>query len=319
MSTASPPADMSTIETRTKKGFWIWGISPIHRQEAITGYWFILPWLLGFLIFILGPFLASFYLSFTSYSVLQPGRWVGLANYEKALTGIDRWFYTSLWNTTYYVMGMVPLRIVIGFLLALLLNMKIRGVTIWRTIFYVPSIVPIVATSIIWIYLLNPKFGLVNYTLSLVGLEGTNWLSDPTWSKPALILMSTTWVGTPMLIFLAGLQGIPEHLYEAAKLDGASAWQRLLRITIPLMTPTIFFNVIIQIINGFQVLGQVMVMTPDGGPLQSTRVYILHLFKQAFDNFSMGYASALAWILFVIVLVLTFISVRSSDRWVFYG
>ena len=310
---------LSPEQMNKKKGFWIWGISPLRRQEAITGYFFIAPWVVGFFIFILGPFLISFYLSFTTYSVLQPGRWVGVANYEKALLGGDRFFFTSLWNTTYYVLGMVPLRIVLGFLLALLLNVKIRGVTVWRTFFYVPSIVPIVATSIIWIYLLNPKFGLVNFTLGLVGIPGSNWLSDPQWAKPALILMSTTWVGQPMLIFLAGLQSIPSHLYEAAELDGANGWQRMLRITIPLMTPIIFFNFIIQVIQGFQVFGQVMVMTPNGGPLQSTRVYILHLFKHAFDNFSMGYASALAWILFVIVLILTFISVRSSDRWVFYG
>lgn len=295
-------------------------MSKLQRREALFGYLFIVPWLLGFLLFILGPFLASLYLSFTTYSVLQPGRWIGLDNYMRAFSGDDRLFWQSLGNTGYYVLGSVPLRIVLGFILALLLNAKVRGLTIWRTIFYVPSVVPIVATSIIWIYLLNPRFGLVNLGLEALGLEGLPWLTSPVWSKPALILMSMSWVGTTMLIFLAGLQGIPEHLYEAAELDGASRWRQLRHVTLPLITPTLYFNIIINLINGFQVFTQVLIMTAgQGGPLNSTRVYMLHLFNFAFRDFQMGYASALAWILFLIVLVLTFFMVRTSDRWVFYG
>ncbi len=296
----------------------------LQRREAMLGYLFIVPWLLGFLLFVLGPFLASLYLSFTTYSILQPGKWIGADNYVRALSGDDRLFWKSLGNTAYYVLGSVPLRIVLGFLLALLLNAKVRGLTAWRTIFYVPSVVPIVATSIIWVYLLNPRFGLINYGLSLFGLDGPPWLTSPVWSKPALILMSTTWVGVTMLIFLAGLQGIPQHLYEAADLDGANRWRKLWHITIPLITPTLYFNIIINLINGFQVFTQVLIMTSGvggsaaGGPLNSTRVYMLHLFNFAFRDFQMGYASALAWILFVIVLLLTIFMVKTSDRWVFY-
>jgi multiple sugar transport system permease protein len=291
----------------------------MQRREAMVGYLFIVPWLLGFLLFIFGPFLVSLYLSFTTYSILQPGKWIGLENYLRAFSGDDRLFWKSLGNTAYYVLFSVPLRIVLGFLLALLLNAKVRALTVWRTIFYVPSVVPIVATSIIWIYLLNPRFGLINYALSLIGLEGLPWLTSPVWSKPALVLMSTTWVGVTMLIFLAGLQGIPQHLYEAADLDGAGRWRQLWHITIPLITPTLYFNIIINLINGFQVFTQVLIMTSgSGGPLNSTRVYMLHLFNFAFRDFQMGYASALAWILFIIVLILTFLMVRTSDRWVFY-
>ncbi len=299
--------------------------SSMKRREAIIGYLFISPWIIGFFLFFLGPFLASLYFSFTSYSILQPGKWVGLDNYIRALSGADRYFWQSLWNTTYYVIGMVTVRLVLGFLLALLLNRKVKGITVWRTLFYVPSIVPIVAVSIIWLFILNPKFGLVNYGLSLIGIDGPGWMTSPVWSKPGLILVSITWVGVTMLIFLAGLQDIPEHLYEAADLDGASSWKRMMKITIPLMTPTIFFNLIINIIQGFQVFAQVLVMTTGGsgggagGPLNSTRVYVLHLFELAFNQFKMGYASALAWILFIIVLLLTLVMVRTSDRWVFYN
>ena len=300
-------------------------MSPMRRREALTGYLFIVPWLLGFVLFVFGPFIVSLYLSFTTYSVLQPGRWIGLDNYTRAFSGGDRLFWQSLGNTGYYVLGSVPLRIVLGFILALLLNAKVRGLTFWRTLFYVPSVVPIVATSIIWLYLLNPRFGLVNFGLSLLGIEGLPWLTSPDWSKPALILMSTSWVGVTMLIFLAGLQGIPQHLYEAAELDGAGRWRQLLHVTLPLITPTLYFNIIINLINGFQVFTQVLIMTSGngasggGGPLNSTRVYMLHLFNFAFRDFQMGYASALAWILFVIILLLTLVMVRSSDRWVFYG
>ncbi|MEZ4612850.1 MAG: sugar ABC transporter permease [Caldilineaceae bacterium] len=154
----------------------------INRREAIAGYLFISPWIVGFFLFVLGPFLASLYFSFTTYSVLQPGKWVGLDNYVRALSGADRFFWKSLWNTTYYVVGMVTLRLVLGFLLALLLNKKVRGITVWRTLFYVPSIVPIVAVSIIWLFILNPKFGLVNYGLSLIGIDGPGWMTSPIWS-----------------------------------------------------------------------------------------------------------------------------------------
>ncbi|NOZ28540.1 MAG: sugar ABC transporter permease [Chloroflexi bacterium] len=304
--------------TTRRHGEASWGsLSTARRKEALLGYLFISPWLLGLLLFVLGPFVASLYLSFTTYSILQPGKWVGINNYVKAFSR-EPLFWKSLGNTAYYVVGAVPLRIVLGFALALLLNVKVRGLTIWRTLFYVPSITPLVATTVLWLYLLNPKFGLINYALSLAHIDPIPWLTSPKWSKPALILMSIWWVGGNMVIFLAGLQGIPQHLYEAAELDGANAWQRLWNVTIPMMTPTIYFNLIINIINTFQVFVQAFIMT-DGGPLNSTRFYMLYLYDNAFRFFKMGYASALAWILFLIILVLTVLLVKSSDRWVFYG
>jgi multiple sugar transport system permease protein len=276
----------------------------------------ILPWILGFLIFILGPFLASLYLSFTSYSILKPGRWVMLDNYVKAFTD-DRLFWTVLGNTAYYVLGSVPLRIVLAFGLAMLLNQKVRGLAAWRTLFYVPSITPLIATFILWMYLLNPKFGLINHMLGLFGIDPLPWLTHPKWSKPALLIMSVWWVGGNMVIFLAGLQGIPNHLYEAAKLDGANALRQMLHVTIPMMTPTIFFNLIMNLINAFQVFAQSFVMT-GGGPLNSTLFYMHYLYNNAFVYFKMGYASALAWVLFIIIFGLTMLVVKTSDRWVFY-
>jgi len=292
-------------------------LSALRRREATLGYLFISPWVLGLLIFTIGPFIASLYLSFTTYSILQPGNWVGLRNYVTAFTD-DRLFYKVLWNTAYYVLGSVPLRIVLAFALALLLNASVRGLTMWRTLFYVPSITPIVATIVLWRYLLHPKFGLINYALSLVGIKAIPWLTSPIWSKPALLVMSVWWVGGNMVIFLAGLQGIPQHLYEAAELDGANAWRRLRHVTLPMMTPTIYFNLVMNLINAFQVFTQSFIMTR-GGPLDSTRFYMHYLYDNAFLYFKMGYASALAWVLFVIIFALTLLTVKTSGRWVFYG
>ncbi|MBM4456203.1 MAG: sugar ABC transporter permease [Chloroflexi bacterium] len=293
------------------------GLSPLRRREAILGYLFISPWVLGFLFFTLGPFLASMYLSLTDYTILRAGEWVGLKNYIRAFTR-EPLFWTSLYNTAWYVVFVVPTRIVLGFLLALLLNTKVRGLAAWRTFFYMPTVTPIVATTILWLFLLNPNFGMINYALSLLGIEPLPWLTSPTWSKPALFLMSLWWVGGNMVIFLAGLQGIPQHLYEAAELDGANAWHRLIHVTIPMMTPTIFFNLIMNIIGTFQVFTQAFIMT-GGGPLNSTRFYMLYLYDHAFRFFEMGYASALAWVLFVIIMIFTLLTLRSSERWVFYG
>jgi len=294
-------------------------LSPARRREALYGFLFISPWLIGLVIFTLGPFIASLILSFTNYSILQPGRWVGFDNYIRAFTNDDL-FWISLRNTVVYVVGSVTIRVILGFVLALLLNTKIRFLALWRTLFYIPSIVPIVATTIIWLYVLNPRFGLLNWFLGFFGVPRLRWLTSPDTAMLGLLVMSSWWVGTTMIIFLAGLQGIPEDYHDAAKIDGANAWQRLLRITIPLMTPTIFFNVIIGIINAFQVFTQALIMT-NGGPLNATRFYMLYLYDNAFGYLppQMGYASALAWILFVIIFVLSLVVVRSSDRWVFYG
>ncbi|HBY97920.1 MAG TPA: ABC transporter permease [Chloroflexi bacterium] len=288
----------------------------LKSRQALWGYIFILPWLLGFLLFTAGPILAVFYLGFTEYSVFSPPSWVGLKNYSKIFAD-DPLFVTSLGNTLYYVALSVPGQIVLAFFVALLLNSRIRGLGIYRTIFYLPVIVPYVVTSVLFLWILDPQVGILKYFLSGVGLPSPQWFQSETWSKPGIVLLSLWYMGTYMLIFLAGLQGIPEHLYEAADLDGATARQKLFSITIPLMTPTIFFNLINGIINSFQVFTFAYIITK-GGPLNSTLFYVLYIYRQAFEFFHMGYASALATILFVLVLGVTVLMFRWSRSWVFY-
>lgn len=309
----------SELQHRQKRRERWRDLSPMRRREALTGLLFISPWIIGVLVFTLGPFIASLLLSFTRYNIIQPPQWIGLDNYIRIFTS-DRLFWRSLSNTATYVVGSVAIRIILGFLLAMLLNSKVRFLGLWRTLFYVPSVVPIVALSMIWLYVLNGRFGLLNWVLGLFGVERIRWLSDPNYTMLGLLVMSTTWVGVTMIIFLAGLQSIPEEYYDAAKIDGASGLQRLWRITIPLMTPTIFLNVLINIINAFQVFSQVLIMT-GGGPRDATRTFVLHIYDNAFQYLpsQMGYASALAWILFMIVFIFTAIIVVTSNRWVFYN
>ncbi len=294
-------------------------LSPMRRREARTGLLFITPWIIGVVLFSLGPFIASFVLSFTKYDIINSPTWVGTKNYVEILTG-DPLFWKSLGNTAVYVVGSVTIRIVLGFLLAMLLNAKVRFLGLWRTLFYVPATVPIVAISMIWLYVLNGRFGLLNWFLGIFGVDRIRWLSSPDYAMIGLLVMSTTWVGVTMIIFLAGLQNIPQEYYDAAKIDGANRLHRLWRVTLPLMTPTIYLNVLINIINAFQVFGQVFIMT-QGGPRDATRTFVLHIFDHAFQYLppQMGYSSALAWILFMIVFVFTIIVVTTSNRWVFYN
>ena len=290
----------------------------MRKREAYWGLLFISPWIIGVLLFTAGPFLASFILSFTEYDIVSPAEWIGLENYERMFT-TDKLFLKSLGNTGTYVIGSTAIRVVLGFLLALLLNAKARLIGLWRTLFYVPSVVPIVALSVIWQYVLNARAGLLNSFLHSIGLPRYRWFADPDIAMIGFLIMSTTWVGVTMVIFLAGLQGIPEEYYDAAKIDGANVFQRLRRVTIPLMTPTIYLNVLINIIGSFQVFAQVFIMTR-GGPRDATRTYVMHLFDYAFQYLppEMGYSSALAWALFVIIFVFTAIIVGTSRRWVFY-
>lgn len=288
----------------------------LKQRQAIWGYLFVLPWLLGFLMFIAGPILSVFYLGFTEYSVFAPPEWVGLKNYTKIVTD-DPLFIKSLGNTLFYVSLSVPGQIVFAFVVALFLNSRIRGLAIYRTIYYLPVIVPYVVTSVLFLWILDPQVGILKYVLDSVGLPSPRWFQSETWSKPGIVLLSLWYMGTYMLIFLAGLQGIPEHLYEAADLDGARPLQKLFSITIPLMTPTIFFNLIIGIINSFQVFTFAYIITK-GGPLNSTLFYVLYIYRQAFEFFQMGYAAALATILFLVVLGVTLLVFRWSRSWVFY-
>ena len=289
------------------------------RNRHWIGWLFILPWFISFLWFDVTPFILNMLLSFTDFTVgARMPNWVGLENYKTMFTGGDRLIATSFKNTLYYMSFQVPLLIILAFSLALLLNAKIKGRGVFRTIYYLPSLVPAVASSIIWIFMLRTKNGLINQVLALVGIKAIPWLSRPEWSKPALILMSMWGFGGQMVIYLAGLQGISQELYEAAEIDGATGASKLFRITIPLMTPTIFFNLIMGIIGSFQVFTQAFIMT-QGGPLKSTLFYMLHLYNNAFNYFKMGYASAMAVVLFFAILALTLFVNRTSDRWVYSG
>jgi len=288
------------------------------KSRHWIGWLFILPWFIGFLWFDVLPLFLNTYLSFTDFSVgAKIPNWVGLANYREMFGG-DHLIGISFKNTLYYMGLSVPLLILLAFSLALLLNANIRGRGAYRTIFYLPSLVPAVASSMIWVFMLRTRNGLINQVLGLVGIPAIPWLGRPEWAKPALILMSLWGFGGQMVIYLAGLQGISQELYEAAEIDGASGLQKLIRITVPLMTPTIFFNLIMSIIGSFQVFTAAYIMT-NGGPLKSTLFYMLHLYNNAFRYFKMGYASAMALILFLIILTLTLIVNRTSERWVYYG
>ncbi len=301
---------MASTSARRSRG-WL--------RTELTGLLFSSPAIIGLAAVMAYPVAASLYYSFCNYSVLKPPTWVGMANYERLLT--DELFWTSLWNTLYFAAFSVPLGIIVAFLLALLLNVKVRGMTVYRTIFYIPSIVPMVASSVLWIWLFNPQYGAVNALLRHVpGIsDPPGWLSDPAWAKPTIILWSIWGVGNTVVIFLAGLQGVPQALYEAAEVDGASPWQRTLSITVPYMTPYLFFALVMGLIGSFQFFTPAMVMTNGtGGPADSTMFYALNLFHRAFSDFKMGYACAMAWVLFILVVIATLVVVKSSARYVYY-
>ena len=292
-------------------------MTPRTRRDLLKGLLFISPWVVHFLWLNLYPFLASLFFSLTRYTVITPPEWVGLDNYV-TLLGDDPRFWTSLYNTVYFTVFSVSLGSVLAIAMAMLLNMKVRGLSIYRTIYYLPSITPLVATAIIWIWLLNPQAGILNHILRSLGLPAPSWLGDPRWAKPALIIMSIWGVGGAIVIYLAGLQDIPRELLEAASLDGANPWQQTWGITLPLLSPVIFFNVIVGLIGSFQYFTQAYVMTL-GGPADATLFYSLYLYLSAFQFFKMGYASAMAWILFWVIMACTLLIFRTSARWVYYG
>ena len=289
----------------------------LRARETFWFYVFASPWILGFLLFYLGPMIASFGLSLTNYSVLLPTRFMGLSNYSAMFE--DNLLGISIWNTAYYAALAVPTSMAAGLGLAMVLNRgDLRGRSFFRSAFYVPAIMPLVAVSILWIWLLQPRFGLINTLLYFLSIKGPNWLGDPAWSKPGLVVMNLTGVGINMVIFLAALQGVSTHLYEAAELDGANRLRKFWHVTIPMISPAIFFVVVIGFINSFQVFTQAYIMT-EGGPADSTLFYVLYLYRHAFNYFKMGYASAMAWLLFIVIVVLTYIQFRLSLRWVHYG
>jgi multiple sugar transport system permease protein len=287
----------------------------VARREAIAGYLFIAPWLVGFLVFILGPIVASFYFSLTDYQIVKPPKYVGLANYRRMLE--DDLVWQALKVTSIYVAVSTPLVLALSFGVAVLMNQRVTGVGVWRTIFYLPNLIPLVASTMLWLWIFNPQFGLLNLLLKQVGITGPLWLRSTDWALPSLILMSLWSVGGPMLVYLAGLQGIPTELYDAVAVDGGGPWARFWTITVPMMTPVIFYNLVLGLIAGFQVFAQPLIMT-EGGPRYATLFYVLYLYENAFQYFRMGYASALAWLLFLIILALTIVMFRWSAFWVYY-
>lgn len=292
------------------------GMSQAARAENMVGFLFISPWLIGFLVFELGPILAAVYLSLTSFDLLTPAKFVGLKNYDRMLFH-DPLFRQSLGVTAIYSVGSVFLNLVFGIVLALLLNQNIRFLSVYRTIYYLPAVVSGVAVAFMWVWVFNGDAGIVNAALQVVGIKGPNWFFDLTWTLPTFILMSVWGVGGTMVLYLAGLQGVPTTLYEAASLDGAGAWARIWNVTLPMISPVIFFNLIMGIIGSFQVFTSAFVIT-EGGPANATMFYVLNLYQNAFQDFKMGYASALAMGLFVIILLLTTLAFRLSGRWVYY-
>lgn len=288
-----------------------------RTQRDLYGWLFAMPAILGLLIFTLGPMLYSLYMSFTDYTGSNSPTFTGLDNYRRMFSGEDPYFYKSLAVTFYFVILSVPTGIIYSFLLAILLNQNVKGKSIFRTIFYLPSIVPIIAISFIWLWLLNPDLGLANELLRSVGLPGSQWIFGEKSVVPSLALMNLWTTGGTMIIFLAGLQDIPRSLYEAIEMDGGSRLAKLRHITIPMMTPTIFFNLIMGIINGFQVFSQAYVMT-NGGPNNASLFYVFYLYREAFQFSRMGSASAIAWVLFAIIMVLTYVVFRTSNKWVYY-
>lgn len=287
----------------------------LKTQRSRLFWLFISPWIFGFLAFVLGPMVYSGYLSLTNWDLLNPPQFIGWQNYAQMMQ--DPLFWQALKVTTIYAVVSVPLGLGFALFLAILLNQKVRGLAIFRTILYLPSVVSGVAVAEVFMWVFQPQYGLLNSLLGYFGIQGPGWVSSPTWALPALILMSLWSVGGSMIIFLAGLQNIPLELKEAASLDGANDAKVFWHVTVPMLTPTILFNLILSLIAQFQVFTQAFVMT-DGGPLHATLFFVYYLFDQGFKYLNMGYAAALAWVLFFIVLLLTMVIMGSSSKWVFY-
>ena len=280
-------------------------------RENIEGWLFISPFVIGFLLFVARPFLTSIYYSFTRYDFMSPPRWIGLDNYRTLIADKEIW-KTLLWTTGFAVFS-VPTSLLLGLVLALIANTNIRGIAALRTLYYLPSQINPVAMASVWAWLFNPSVGLLNYFLSLVGIEGPRWLGDPNWLLPATVIMMAFGAGGSMVVNLAGLQSISATFYEAAQLDGANSWQMLLRITLPLMSPTIFFNLVMGIIGALQSFTTLYLLLGTTAP-----VYMVQLYRVAFDRLNIGFGSAMAWVLFFYIMIFTALIFRTATSWVYY-
>lgn len=287
----------------------------LRRGETIAGYLFVLPNLIGFTIFGLFPIAFALYIAFTDWNLSSAPQFIGLKNFQTMMT--DRLFWLSLRNSFYYTFGAVPLGVFAAFWLALLMNRKLPGMVIFRTAAFLPQITLTVAVAVVWSWIYHPEFGLANFMLKLIGVQGPRWIYSSAWAMPAVIIMSN-WqgIGFATLILLAGLQGVPEELHEAASIDGASGWQKLRFVTVPLLSPTIFFVIVTSLIGAFQAFDQFYILTK-GGPANATTPLTLYIFQNGFQFFKMGYGAALSFVLFVIILIITFIQWRLANRWVY--
>lgn len=294
-----------------------WMKSKRRRREALLGFLFASPWIGGFLVFGLYPMVMSLYFSLCRYDVLRMPQYIGLDNYSTMLMS-DPYFWTAVGNTLYYAFVRTPLCIAGSLFLAVLINKATWGARVYRTAYFLPSIISGVVVSVLWLWLLNPQYGLINSALQFVGIEGPLWLQSPEWSKPSLVLMSLWSIGGGrMIVFLAALQTVPPHLYEVVELDGGGAWRKFRHVTLPMISPVLFLWVVLEIIFSLQVFTEAYVMTK-GGPLNSTLFYNLYLYYKAFDDFDMGYASALAWLLLLFSVVVTVFQFKLGKRWVYY-
>lgn len=292
-------------------------MASLEGANRRNGLLFCAPWLIGLTAFLLYPLCAALYYSLCDYSVLLPPVFIGFDNYTGLFT--DPLFWKSLYNTAYYALGSVVLGLFVSLGLALLLNSKVKGVGLYRTLFFLPSLMPVVASSALWLWMYNGQSGIINTGLRAIGLNGPAWLADPAWAKPAIIIMATWGAGNAMVVYLAGLQDVPASLYEAALIDGAGFFQRLINVTLPMLSPVIYFNVVLSVIAGFQAFTQAFIMTgATGAPQRSTLFYVLNLYNVGFQDLRMGYASAMAFLLFLVILALTFAATRVSKRYVTY-
>lgn len=293
-------------------------MSKIRQREARAGYLFVLPWLLSLLIFTLYPLLATVYLSFTDYSIVETPEWIGPTNYIEMFT-TDPSFWPAVYNSAFYALLSVPLGLVASLAVAIVLNLRAAGIGLYRTLFYLPSVVPPIVSTLVFVVMFEPQSGLINTLLRNIGLPAPAWFSDPLWAKPGLVILSLWGIGASTMIFLAGLQDIPQTLLEAAEIDGAGPWKKFQHITLPLLTPVILFNLVMGVIYSFQVFTQALVIGgTTGKPLESTLMFIVFIYRSAFRYFKMGYASGMAIVLFVVVLTLTLLIFQTARAWVFY-
>ena len=288
-------------------------------RNNINGFLFASPWILGLLVFWIYPTLASAFYSFTKFNAIQTPTWIGLSNYTELFTQDDD-FWMAVYNTFYFAIVSIPLAIVLAFGLAMMLNAKIRGQVVYRTIYFLPTLVPEVALALVWVFLFTPGTGLINIPFDWLGMRGPCWLTCETWARPTIVLLALWIIGQQVVLYLAGLQDVPQDLYDAADVDGANFWHKFRHVTVPIMTPVIFFHLVISVIGALQFFTIPFIMTGGTGfPGGSTLFYSIYLYKTAFQYFSMGYASAMAWLLFMVTLAITLVIFRTSRLWVFYA